>query len=50
MANRPISLDKTKLSCVDQGDEKRLDGEQKNLQQQSGCGEAAYRALALGYN
>lgn len=50
MANRPIFLDRAKLSCADQGDEKRLDGEQKNLQQQRDYGEAVYRALVLGYN
>lgn len=50
MANRPIFLDRAKLSCADQGDEKRLDGEQKNLQQQRDYREAVYRALVLGYN
>lgn len=40
--------DGAKLSCVDQGDEKRLDGEQKKLnwpQQHRGWGKAACRTL-----
>lgn len=53
MTNRAISWEGAKLSCADQGDEKRLDGEQKNLhwpQQHRGCGEAACRTLVHGYN
>lgn len=52
-ANRLISRDIAMLSCAGEGDEKILDGEQKNLywpQQYRCCGEAACSTLVHGYN
>lgn len=55
MANRPISWDIATISCEDEGDEKRLDGEQKTFTGLSnteavGCGEAMSRTLVYAYN